>query len=72
MVLTNLPTGRLTNEEYRRSRGTDRPLCGTTDQRKARWQKLYATEIELGRALRKRHGHSWKWHRDVLDDEDED
>ena len=59
-MLTELPTGTLTNMQYRRSRGTHRKFRDDRAVILRVWRRLYGEEIAAAKKDRRR-GHSWRW-----------
>lgn len=53
-MLTELPTGTLTNYEYRQRRGTHRQFQNDRPAILREWRRLYGREIDRRRAERKR------------------
>jgi len=64
MVLQNIPEGTPTNEQYRRSRGTDGPFAAAPKQARAEYRRLYGKQIAQMKKLKTRVGRSWRWHQD--------
>lgn len=47
----------MTNQEYRETRGTDKPFEATPEQVRRIWRRLYQIEIAHTKAIHKRYGH---------------